>query len=502
MRNRAAIRKLALLAAALNFLCAASHAARTHTVQRGETLSSIATDYNVTVDDLVWANKLTNKNQIDRGQKLIIPDDAGHKWTGTHVVRKGETLSSIATKYHVTVRDLNQSNRLRDADMLTVGQTLKVPGAAVSPQARNSTATTNPAAANTRTHTVGRGETLSSIATQYGVSIEALAQANNIHDADLLQRGQELLVPSTASATAGPRGVTAGNETRTHTVMRGETLSGIAASYGVTVRDLRRKNHLRNADLLQPGQKLFIPAGATAFIEHRVAKGESLGSIASRYKVAVADIRASNTLKNPNLIQPGQVLRIPASDTAMDGQSTATASAQTRPKPAADPRRTLPNAIQAAIDSAKVKRGRWKYIVIHHSAMNVGSAKGMDRYHREERHMENGLAYHFVIGNGNGMREGAIYVGRRWNEQLNGGHLAIEKLNATSIGICLVGNFEKGSPSKKQLDVLEALVRALQKKTRIPDKRVTTHKKIHPGHTQCPGKHFPINTFAKRLKEK
>ncbi|RME72513.1 MAG: LysM peptidoglycan-binding domain-containing protein, partial [Verrucomicrobia bacterium] len=291
----------------------------------------------------------------------------------------------------------------------------------------------------------------------------------------------------------------AGNETRTHIVRRGETLSAIAAAYGVTVRDLRRQNHLANADLLKPGQKLSIPAGATAFIEHRVAKGESLASIAERYKVAVADIRAANTLKNPNLIQPGQILRIPASDSAMEDAMPGKASAPA--KRPADPRRTLPATVQAAIDSAPVRRGRWKYIVIHHSAMDVGSAKGMDRYHREERGMENGLAYHFVIGNGHGMREGAVFVGRRWNEQLDGGHLAIPKLNANSIGICLVGNFQNKRPSKKQLDVLEALVRALQKKTGIPDKRVTTHRLIHKKHTECPGKMFPYEEFMRRLRE-
>jgi len=64
--------------------------------------------------------------------------------------------------------------------------------------------------------------------------------------------------------------------------------------------------------------------------------------------------------------------------------------------------------------------------------------------------MENGLAYDFVIGNGNGMRDGEIAVGRRWIRQLDGGHLASEEQNKVAIGICLVGNFDKHQPTRGQ----------------------------------------------------
>ena len=72
-------------------------------------------------------------------------------------------------------------------------------------------------------------------------------------------------------------------------------------------------------------------------------------------------------------------------------------------------------------------------------AVDTGTVKGMDRYHREVRHMENGLAYHFVIGNGSGMGDGDIGIGSRWTKQLDGGHLTSERQNQVSLGICLVG---------------------------------------------------------------
>ncbi len=403
-----------------------------------------------------------------------------------HVVQRGETLSSIAAKYGVTVAELARANRLRDADMVRRGQKLIVPD--------------NPGATWTGSHTVSSGETLSSIAALYRVPVDDLIAANNLRNADFVRRGQVLLVPNVAAATVPPA-ADPGTPGQVHTVQRRDTLSSIAAAYGVTVRDLARANNLRDADLLHPGQKLRIPQGAPAFIEHSVKKGESLAVIASRYKVALADIRAANTLKNPDLISPGQVLRIPASDTALAESEPAKRPAAAAPA-TSDPRHRLPVAIRAAIDSAKVDRGRWKNIVIHHSGTSVGSGKGMDRYHREERHMENGLAYHFVIGNGRGMTDGSIFVGRRWNEQLDGGHVASQELNHISIGICLVGDFESRPPTRRQMESLEALVRALMQRTGLSYTAFTTHRLIHPRHTLCPGKHFPTEHFRQSLRAK
>jgi len=113
--------------------------------------------------------------------------------------------------------------------------------------------------------------------------------------------------------------------------------------------------------------------------------------------------------------------------------------------------------------------------------------------------MENGLAYHFVIGNGRGMGDGEVSIGDRWKRQIQGGHLSSYALNQISIGICLIGDFETTRPSRRQMDQLEALVRALMDKTGVPEHRVTTHTLIHPKHTLCPGKHFPTEQFRRKL---
>ena len=293
---------------------------------------------------------------------------------------------------------------------------------------------------------------------------------------------------------------TAAPAATTHVVQAGETLSSIATRYGVSVKEVARANRLKDADMLRRGQKLLIPEKPATFVEHTVRRGESLASIAKRHKVSVADIRAYNDLPDPNHITRGQKLRIPLKAGTTD--SAPAPARNTPPAPAAgDPRRVLPVSIQQAIDRESVPAGRWRNIVIHHSGTREGSGKGMDRYHREERHMENGLAYHFVIGNGRGMGDGEIHIGRRWKEQLDGGHLAIPALNANSLGICLVGDFSRTRPTKRQLDTLEALCRALLSKTRVRRENVTTHRLIHPKHTQCPGKLFPTAAFAKRLEQ-
>ena len=149
----------------------------------------------------------------------------------------------------------------------------------------------------------------------------------------------------------------------------------------------------------------------------------------------------------------------------------------------------LTSKLRVQLDAIRVKKG-WRHIVIHHTATTSATARGIDTYHREKRRMENGMAYHFLIGNGKGMGDGEIYIGDRWKRQIQGGHLASEALNQSSIGICLVGNFDKRPPTARQMESLRALITKLRQRTRLPASAVTTHRGIHPRHTRCPGRHF------------
>ncbi len=131
----------------------------------------------------------------------------------------------------------------------------------------------------------------------------------------------------------------------------------------------------------------------------------------------------------------------------------------------------------------------WKYIVIHHSATECGSAAEFDKFHRETKHWENGLGYHFVIGNGHGSGDGQIEIGNRWIKQIDGAHASVHEYNHFGVGICLVGNFNTTNPTANQMTSLITLVTYLQKKCRISSEKIVLHRSVRE--TECPGRHFP-----------
>jgi len=146
-----------------------------------------------------------------------------------------------------------------------------------------------------------------------------------------------------------------------------------------------------------------------------------------------------------------------------------------------------------------VKKRKWRYIIIHHSATDHGNAARFDRYHREHMHMIS-LAYHFVIGNGSDSGDGEIEVGDRWIHQWAGGHCDRERFNEEGIGICLVGDFMKGVPTKRQMDSLVRLIKRLQKDFDIPVTNVLGHREINEKSTLCPGDNFPFEELITRLQ--
>lgn len=390
-----------------------------------------------------------------------------------HKVRKGETLAEIAKAYKVTVQAIKDANQISNANRITIGQTLRIPGVGTVSGA---------------THVVRKGETLAEIAKLYGVPLEKVRDANRLTNANQLAIGQKLVIPG-ATQSRSPSAATPTTASTTHTVRRNETLTEIAQAYRVSVDAIKSANQISNANRISVGQTLTIPADAPTYIEYTIRRGDSLSDIAKKYGVTVGSLTAANGIRNASRISVGQVIRIPSSS----GVAASVSSRARHPQ--------LPSSLEKSLERISVRPNQWRHIVIHHSATRSGSARGMDRYHRTERHMENGLAYHFVIGNGRGMKDGEIAIGDRWEKQIQGGHLSSYTLNQISIGICLVGDFSKTKPTAKQMASLEALTRYLLEKTTVPVERVTTHTLIHPKHTLCPGKHFPTTSFKAKLRQ-
>ena len=164
--------------------------------------------------------------------------------------------------------------------------------------------------------------------------------------------------------------------------------------------------------------------------------------------------------------------------------------------------RYLTSSVVEAIRRAPVKRRRWQFIVVHNSGTRQGNARVFDYYHKHVRRMQNGLAYHFVIGNGTSTGNGQVEVGDRWRRQINGGHVHSDYLNNISLGICLVGDFNRDQPTRAQLDACEELIRYLRDrcgKTERGTIPVKPHREINPPRwpTDCPGDDFPYSWFRR-----
>ncbi len=162
-------------------------------------------------------------------------------------------------------------------------------------------------------------------------------------------------------------------------------------------------------------------------------------------------------------------------------------------------RNTPPAAAETAWNAPTLST-RWRHIVVHHSGTLGGNAESFGAYHLNEKRMENGLAYHFVIGNDRGSGDGQVEVGRRWLEQLDGGHVHGEELNRVSIGICLVGDFTRRAPTRAQIASLKGLLNHLLKTTRIPARNVRGHREMQGQSTECPGA-LPVAEVVRTRRE-
>jgi LysM repeat protein len=242
----------------------------------------------------------------------------------------------------------------------------------------------------------------------------------------------------------------------------------------------------------------LLEAVAARAASYTVKAGDTLSGIAAKQHVSLKGLLAANQLKDADVLRIGQKLIIPGAPPA----ASAPAAPAAKPPAAASalpPRQALPPDVKKRLDAIRVIRGKWKYVVIHHSATDEATLKSMDDYHRRVHHMVNGLAYHFVIGNGHGIPDGRIEACPRWLQQIKGGHVRDDAMNEKAIGICLVGNFEKHRPTAAQEKALYGLVQYLEARCAIPKAAVKTHRAINIRPTQCPGRYFSTTRLSANI---
>ncbi|MFT5582688.1 MAG: membrane-bound lytic murein transglycosylase D [Cognaticolwellia sp.] len=207
-----------------------------------------------------------------------------------HEVRQGESLGSISTKYGVNLDALVRMNKIRDANHIYPGMELVIPmdptgevPAELSPQVKSGTK--KPAAKTT--HTVRTGETLAAIATAYGISTEQLVRDNDLGNADHIEVGQKLgIIGGSPQST----------KKLTYTIKRGDTVSEIAGEFGVTTAQIMEWNGLKSATAIVPGQKLKLYGASHQWSEYTVKPGDSLGLIAESNGCSVSELKSWNNL--------------------------------------------------------------------------------------------------------------------------------------------------------------------------------------------------------------
>ena len=206
----------------------------TYVVQKGDTLYSIANKLGTTVSELKKENNLTS-NTLQIGEVLRIPTkEIYEEEENIYIVKKGDSLYSIAKKYNTTVEELKRINNLT-SNILSIGQVLKLP----SDKANNVEKEEN-----TISYTVQKGDSLYSIARKYDTTIDRIKDLNNL-TTNLLSIGQVLLIPTDT------------NLETTYTVQKGDSLYSIAKKYNTTVDRLKQLNNL-TSNLLSIGQILIV----------------------------------------------------------------------------------------------------------------------------------------------------------------------------------------------------------------------------------------------------
>lgn len=197
----------------------------------------------------------------------------------------------------------------------------------------------SPLAGHAANVTVKSGETLSDIATRYGVSLNSLMRLNGIRNSDHVEAGQTLRLPGSVTAGKGR-----------HNVQSGDTLSDIAAQYRVSERQLMALNGLSSPDHVEIGQTLKLPTNAVLpqakpkaiakpvpietkpnAVSHTVARGQTLTQIAKAYDIPITSLISINAIQNPNEVNIGTQLMLRSSQKPIDTSAAITTPAEQKP---------------------------------------------------------------------------------------------------------------------------------------------------------------------------
>lgn len=264
----------------------------TYVVKKGDTLYGISKQFNTSMQRLRELNNLSS-DILTIGKVLIVSpnSDSNPSECVTYTVKKGDSLYSIAKQYNSTVDAIKRYNNLT-SNNLSIGQKLKLPC-----YMKDNDNTTMP---NFVMYTVKAGDSLYSIAQQYNTTVDKIKSDNKLASNNL-SIGQVLMIADkTTDATVeecfGEDEVLE-EDYVIYVVKPGDNLYSIARKYDTTVSELKRLNNLTSNNL-SVGQELKIPNKRRIYV---VKRGDSLYSIANMFNTTVSAIKSKNNLTTNNL---------------------------------------------------------------------------------------------------------------------------------------------------------------------------------------------------------
>ena len=268
----------AVVTAVSNYIDLPYELGNVYIVKKGDSLYSIAQKYNTTVDELKKLNGLTS-NIINVGQILKLPEKENIVDYDLYIVKKGDTLYKIANTYNISVNELKKINNLT-SDTLSIGDQLLVPIIEES---------------DYTIYIVKKGDSLYSIAQKYNTTVDSIKKLNNLAS-NLLSINQQLKIPTKKEEEV--------QNFYNYVVVPGDTLYSIAKNNNTTVETIKSINNL-SSNVIDVGMQLKLPIN---FV-YTVKKGDSLYSIAQKYNTTVDELKRKNNLSS-NLLSIGQILII------------------------------------------------------------------------------------------------------------------------------------------------------------------------------------------------
>ncbi|MFF2289482.1 C40 family peptidase [Peribacillus butanolivorans] len=305
--------------------------ASSYQVKSGDTLDEISKAHNTTVQKLKSENNLTS-NLILPGQVLKINEfTKSTVTTDKYVVKLGDSLSTIAKRYNLPLSALIKLNpSISNSDRIHIGQSIRVSGQA------STTSSTAKNSSSSDTYTVKSGDTLDKIAKAHKTTVQKLKSKNKLTN-NLILPGQVLKISEFSKSTNNSIGTT-----QKYVVKLGDSLSTIAKRYNLSLNALIKLNpNISNSDRIRIGQSIRVSGQASTSSStaskssssktYKVKSGDTLDKIAKAHNTTVNSLLTLNpSISNANTIHAGQSIKLSgkATSSAAEKQSISSNPAQ------------------------------------------------------------------------------------------------------------------------------------------------------------------------------